>query len=221
MHILDLLYPPKCPLCGRAVKQQPREPVCTDCAAEERRLRNSCAAECHDVLPQTLDLFCAYHYTEPLRSAILSYKFQGEIWMAEPFAELLHRRLMESGVYRFCDIMTYVPVSSRSLAHRGYDQTLELVRCLGRKNGLPYQNCLVKRDGAGDAAAEHQNRYERSSKSRYAYGNTGDKIKDRRVLLIDDILTTGSTLRECTRLLLSHGANFVSAAVLASGRRDI
>lgn len=104
---------------------------------------------------------------------------------------------------------------------RGYDQTLEIVKRLHIKSGIPYTKCFVKKDAAGDNAAEKKNRTERNQGSRYVYAGRETEIRNKAVLLADDILTTGSTLRECTRLLLEHGAGCVFAAVLASGRKDL
>ncbi len=222
MRILDLLYPPVCPLCGNTIRRSCDSfPLCKACGGEAQALQIRAAQELQNVLPEVTELYCAYRYTGTLRDAVLQYKYHGEIWMAEPFAELLYRRIRDGGGAGLFEIMTYVPVSGKRFAARGYDQTLEIVKRLHIKSGIPYTKCFVKKDAAGDNAAEKKNRTERNQESRYVYAGRETEIRNKAVLLADDILTTGSTLRECTRLLLEHGAGCVFAAVLASGRKDL
>ena len=206
MRILDLLYPPLCPLCGRTLRRSlDTFPLCEACAAELQSIKGNGLCEPQEVLPDNVGLYYAYRYTGLLREAVLRYKYKGALWMAEPFAELFHKRMLESGGYDQFDLAAYVPVSGRSLAVRGYDQTLE----------------IVKKDAAGDNAADRKNRSERNQEDRYGYTGSPAALRNRSILLIDDILTTGATLRECTRILLRQGAGCVFAAVFATGRRDL
>ena len=141
--------------------------------------------------------------------------------MAEPFAELFYRQILERGEMGKMEIMTYVPISEKRFAERGYDQTLEIVKSCRKKAGFLIQKFYEKNTAGDHAAEQKKNRMERNRESRYLYAGKEIEIQNKSVLLIDDILTTGSTLRECTRLLLENGAGCVFAAVLASGRRDI
>lgn len=221
-RILDFLYPPLCPLCGSKIFRADRTfPLCEDCEKEAAHLRIQGCCNPEASLPDIVALSCAYRYEGKLREAVLRYKFKGESWMAEPFAELLHRHLRECAGFEAPEAMTYVPVSNKRLAARGYDQTLEIVRKLQQKRGIPSVRSFSKKETAGDSAAGRKNRRERNETQKYVYTGRPSEIRDRSVLLIDDILTTGATLRECTRLLLDHGAGCVYAAVLASGRKDI
>lgn len=222
MRILDLLYPPLCPLCGRTLRRSlDTFPLCEACAAELQSIKGNGLCEPQEVLPDNVGLYYAYRYTGLLREAVLRYKYKGALWMAEPFAELFHKRMLESGGYDQFDLAAYVPVSGRSLAVRGYDQTLEIVKRIAKKSGLQYVSCLYKKDAAGDNAADRKNRSERNQEDRYGYAGSPAALRNRSILLIDDILTTGATLRECTRILLRQGAGCVFAAVFATGRRDI
>ena len=157
MRILDLLYPPLCPLCGRTLRRSlDTFPLCEACAAELQSIKGNGLCEPQEVLPDNVGLYYAYRYTGLLREAVLRYKYKGALWMAEPFAELFHKRMLESGGYGQFDLAAYVPVSGRSLAVRGYDQTLEIVKRIAKKSGLQYVSCFYKKDAAGDNAAERE-----------------------------------------------------------------
>ena len=86
---------------------------------------------------------------------------------------------------------------------------------------MPIIQCLVKNDTYGDNAAEHKDRIQRISENRYVFSGKENSLIGKNILLLDDVITTGSTIRECTSLLIKNGAKNVYAAVLASGRRDI
>lgn len=222
MTILDLFYPMECPLCGTPVRKREKSyPFCIKCEAEYAELSIRGTPDFHDVLPENTELYCACTYSGVFREAVIRYKFQEEIWLADPFAELLHRRIDACGGYQFCDIITYVPISGQRMTGRGYDQTFEIVKGLHKRSCLPAVNSFLRKDDREDMATSKKNRSERSAQSRYTYIGNEQEIKEQSILLVDDILTTGSTLRECTTLLLSHGALCVKAAVLASGRKDI
>jgi len=222
MRVLDLIYPPACPLCGKTVERSRKSfPLCGACEAIAETLRfGKQQAYQTSVLPENAGFCCAFRYAGAIREAVVKYKYNGEIWMAEPFAELLHRQFLAGG-YALFEVMTYVPVSGRSRAARGYDQTLEIIKKLQDKNKIAYTESFIKKDTAGDNALGRKNRIERSQVNRYTYAGNETDIRRKSVLLLYDILTTGSTIRECTRLLLAHGAGCVFAGVLASGRRDI
>lgn len=220
MRILDILYPPICPLCGRYLNYKSKSPVCGKCSAETETMRVK-SPDVSAVLPSCRRFMCVFSYTGLVRDALLQYKFQGEIWMAKPFAALIHRKITENGGYTDYDILAYVPVSAKRLRIRGYDQTLEMLKYISKDSGIPYFNLLSKKASAGDNALEKKNRSKRTEENRYELRGDKEDIKNKRILLVDDILTTGSTLRECTDILLKNGAASVSCVVLATGRRDI
>ena len=203
--LLDLLFPPKCAFCGRV------------------GVRGVCEA-CERTLPRTeLPLRegagygkCAVplKYEGPVREALLRYKFRGGRGAAEGFGLLLGRCVAEELGGAF-DAVTYAPVSAKRRAARGYDQAYLLAREAARSWGVKPLTLLRKtRDNPPqsslDAAARRGNVV-----GVYEPCNP-EKIIGRHILLIDDILTTGSTLSECARVLRAAGAASVVCACLAS-----
>lgn len=220
MRILDIIYPPVCPLCGRYVNPKSTYPLCVKCSDDTGELRVK-YSDVSAVLPSCKNFTCVFNYTGVVRDAILKYKFQGDIWMAKPFANLMYMQIEENGGFGEYDIFAYVPVSVKSFKSRGYDQTLEMLKYISKKSGIRYINVLSKKTSAGDNALERKNRIKRTEECRYEFKGNKEDVRDKHILLFDDILTTGSTLRECTDILLGSGAASVSCTVLATGRRDI
>lgn len=222
MKLIDLLFPLKCPLCNKTVSKKEKSfPLCVKCQnlqGLEEYVNSGNTLEC---LPPDTQLFCVYKYNGILREAVIKYKFSGEIWMAKSFAAMIVKNMEKCGGFEGIDVITYVPVNDKRLAERGYDQTCEIAKEISDNKKIPLVRCLKKDDAFGDNASEKKDRYKRVTEKKYYF--TGDvcEIYGKNVLLLDDILTTGSTLAECTRLLLEKGASSVKAAVLASGRKDI
>ena len=210
-HILDLLFPPKCPFCRRVLDTAG---ICPNC---------------EKVLPWTDDtqglregpggLRCAapLWYEGIVREGILRFKFQGASAAAEPLGELIARCAAERFSGEF-DTVTWVPVSQKRLRTRGYDQAKLLAESACRPWNTTPVRLLNKpvdnpaQSGLSEAAARRANVlgvYEPCP---------GAEIQGKRVLLIDDICTTGATLTECIRVLKDAGAADVVCAAAALTR---
>ena len=203
--LLDLFFPAKCAFCGDACP------------------RGVCEA-CERTLPRTeLPLRegrgygkCAVplKYEGDVREALLRFKFRGGRGAAVGFGRLLGQCAAEELGGQF-DVVTYAPVSAKRRAARGYDQAYLLAREAARHWGVKPLTLLRKtRDNPPqsglDAAARRSNALDV-----YEPCNP-ERIRGKRVLLIDDILTTGSTLSECARVLYAAGAASVVCACAAA-----
>ena len=203
---LDLLFPPKCPFCGAVLT---RPGICGACA---------------DALPWYEDgfrvirgLYCAapLRYEGVVRETILQFKFRGRVGVAQGLGRLLAVCAAErlSGTF---DVVTYAPVSRERRRKRGYNQSQALAEAACRVWGARPEALLVKiadnppQSGLSDAAARWKNV---AGVYRPAPGST---ISGRRVLLIDDVCTSGATLCECASVLRDAGAASVRALTLAA-----
>ena len=222
MKLIDLIFPLKCPLCGQAVsKYEKNYPLCVKCQnlqEKEECVNSGNTLEC---LPPGTQLYCAYRYNGALREAVLKYKFNKEIWMAKSFAAMLIKSVEKNGGFSGINAISFVPVSDRRIAERGYDQVYEIAKEISEIKKIPLVRCLKKDDAFGDNASEKKDRYKRITEKKYYFTGKICEIRYKNVLLLDDIITTGATLAECTRLLLENEANSVKISVLASGRKDI
>ena len=209
---LDLLFPPKCPFCGRVLEKLGICPTCEkDLPWIEGRegLREGAGG---------LRCAGAVWYEGKVREGLLRLKFQGASAAAEPMGELVARCAAEwfSGEF---DTVTWVPVSKKRLRKRGYDQAELLARAACRLWDTEPVRLLNKtvdnpaQSGISDTAARRANVLG-------VYEACGDAA-GKRVLLIDDICTTGATLSECARVLKDAGAESVVCAAVSKTRRTL
>lgn len=218
MKISKLLFPDKCPFCGKRIDNN--ESVCCPACQCAGVLRQEIAQRDLSALPQILHLYCPILYAGNGKESLIRYKFNGENWLANPFAMLLHQQILKQNGYAHCQWITAVPISAARYRKRGYNQSALVAKKLSVLSGIPYREFLVRKETRNPHQTGKMNRMERYQANRFECTMQTLEISGG-VLLVDDILTTGSTLNECAGLLLDAGADFVSAAVIASGRRDL
>jgi ComF family protein len=144
------------------------------------------------------------------REAIHAYKFGGRSSFARPFAELLQ------GLAPPADLLACVPTAEASLKERGFDSTAELARALGDRLGIRlYRGLKRRRQGEKQARLGRAARWLNVKGCFEAADQQG--LKGARVLLLDDVMTTGATMKECSAALLRGGAANVECIALASG----
>lgn len=208
-RILDLLFPPKCPFCRKVLD---RAGICSACEASlpytETPLWKG---------PDGLRCAAPLWYEGSVREALLRLKFQGVPGTAAPLGRLIAQCAAEEFGGDF-DVVTWVPVSRKRLRKRSYDQTELLCRAACRAWGIAPVQLLKKtvdtpaQSGLKDAAARRANVL-----GAYEAVNP-ENLRGRRVLLVDDICTTGATLSECVRVLRDAGADSVVCLALARKR---
>jgi ComF family protein len=217
---IDLLYPPRCALCDRG-----GDFLCTRCveglpAADGARC-NTCwmplrHGVCHACVehPRTLDrVRAAFRYERDVRRLVQAFKFGGQSCLAPSLAAPMlaswsHHRLE-------ADLIVPVPLTGRRRRERGFNQAALLGRELSRAVGLPVSEALSRRSSprhqAESASAEER---WRNVEGAFVVSRP-DSIRGRRLLLIDDITTTGATLDACARALREAGAAQVCGLTLA------
>lgn len=206
-RILDLLYPPRCAFCRRFLTEEEKG-VCRFCRKKYGNLK------AERELEHIRSCTAAFRYEGAVRDSLLRYKFRGVTAYGPVYADFLAKCIDESGFS--CDIITWVPLSRRRLRKRGYDQARILAEETAKRLNLPCKLLLEKRvdtraqSGIRDAEKRRQN-----AKGVYACC-APEACRGKRVLLIDDIVTTGATLSECALTLKKAGCAEVFAAAAAS-----
>lgn len=209
--LLDLLFPPKCVFCGRILAAA-GDGWCGKCTETLPYALNGGRQEGED-----FD-FCVspLYYKGVVRKSIHRYKFGGASAYAGTYAKLLADCIREQPDIDF-DMISWVPLSGKRKRSRGYDQAMLLALAAALELGRATAETLIKPNDVR-AQSELGGREERSANISGAYvAGDPELIEGKCILLIDDIITTGSTLSECARVLLSAGAGRVICATLARG----
>ncbi len=147
----------------------------------------------------------------------MRFKFQDHPHLAEPLGQLMIQRWRQCEIK--VDLVTSVPMSSKQLRVRGYNQAELMAKVVARCLGLPYKTLLMKRKETREQSK--LKREERLTNVIGVFEPCGNEdLGGKAVLLVDDVLTTGATASECAKVLLSAGASAVYVLTLARGTGD-
>lgn len=148
----------------------------------------------------------------------MRYKFFGKLSYYRTFAGLLTDKVNKMTNFNNFDIIISVPLHVNKEKIRGYNQSLLISKELSKRLGVPEYSRLLSRvrDTGSQSLLPKDKRYY-NVKDAFKVCKT-ELIKDKTVLLVDDIMTTGNTIDECSRVLKAAGAKAVVGAVIATGR---
>ena len=210
--VLELLYPTRCCFCHRFTGKQ--RPICGRCQEKYPDVPRPMQAQMLRPLERCVS---PLWYAGDVRESLLRYKFRGLTGYAAIYGVFLIKCLDENGIS--CDSITWVPLSRKRLRERGYDQARLLAEELHRGTGWECAAMLTKRRNT-PAQSGMGGREARKANAAGAYSaRDPERIRGKRILLVDDIVTTGETLMECARVLRAAGAKNVTAITVAR-RKD-
>lgn len=206
---LALVYPPRCPACGE--ETEARGVWCPSCLAEIWSPRQL-------ALPRTSPLLrslALVHYRGGVKRVLRDMKFRGQQKDAPCLTSLLRSMTVREMVGEV-DVVVPVPISAHKRRSRGFNQTEVLFEAWAKENGLawhPEVLCRVR-----DTEAQWRlSKRERKENLKGAFAvHRAEVVLGKRVLLVDDIYTTGATMEICALLLRRAGAVSVTGLVIAS-----
>ncbi|MBR1811311.1 MAG: ComF family protein [Clostridia bacterium] len=226
-RLLLILFPKRCAFCNKVIR--PDRDLCADCAALESKISGQCCLHCG--LPETRcqcrkhahfydGIAAAYVYSGEVQRGILRYKDGGNRRTADFMAQEMARRFREAYTdKRHIDYIAYVPHTDAEVRRRGFDQNLEIAQKLSAELRIPLFHGFVKL---------YEIAPQKAVSFMYKRGNTAgvfditapNLVAGKRFLLCDDILTSGSTLGECAKMLKLYDAEQVCALTFAVVERD-
>lgn len=217
---VNFLFPASCPLCGNPVSENGE--LCADCWTSFNWISNPKCEKCGYPFPANLDLglrpMCpncasgcceldlirsACVYDEVSRSAMLPFKHGGRIKYSAFMSRAMIWALRDIEIHP--DIVMPIPLAYRRLFHRGYNQATLLARPIAKVLGVKLDLDSVRRFYRPDMG--HKNATQRAENIRGVFSVVKpNKIKNRKILLVDDVMTTGATFAEIRRVLKDAGA---------------
>lgn len=205
--LLNLIFPPRCPICQAVTNA---ESICPTCMEASFRLEGADAIKIGTSLSRCVSFG---RYQDDLRLSMLRFKFSKHPEYAKAYgialAELVRFYLPDS-----YDTISHVPVSPKRLRERGYDQALLLARETAKALGTTAHSLLSK-NGENKTQSTLSNPEERLQNVRNIYSVPNPSlVEGKRILLLDDIYTTGATMEEAARTLLAFGAISVIGATV-------
>jgi len=230
-RLATLFFPPACPLCYRNFPRTWKEPFCRDCLAGFQPLPDArcprCAlpyrgcssgghlcGRCNQKIPPFTRVHAVGLYDLSLRQALHQFKFHNRVGLDRPLGQLLRRQLSNDDRL---DLIVPVPLNLKRLRQRSYNQALLLAREIGRDLGVPVEiNLLVR--GQDTESQRNFSAAAREKNMRGAF-QLQKPLNGEKILLVDDVMTTGATVSACSQELLRGGAGEVQVAVI--GRAPI
>ncbi len=209
--LLDLIFPPRCVFCHGLLPPGTGESVCPACVSRLPRFPGTGKAEFVEAI------LSPFPYRDDVAASILRYKFGGRDFYAATYARYMAERLRESEVE--FELLSWVPLHARRRRQRGYDQAWLLCREVGKLTGAAPTPLLRKIRNAPPQTRESGAERRRANISGCYALYKGAEVEGKRILLVDDVYTTGATLSECARVLLMAGAEEVCALTVANAHK--
>ena len=228
--VLDLLYPPHCAIC--LCKTRAGEHLCAACRKDAPVLRaplcSICSASfsgqidgsfvCPNCRARRFRFTCAvarYQSRGVVRELVHRFKYNGKVYLRHVLGDWLAETLDDPRLQSpSCDRIVPVPLHPTRQRERGFNQALILAEGLARRSGIPLADCIKRtRYTTTQTIFDREARME-NLRGAFQMRQSVD-VRNLHLLLIDDVLTTGSTVDECARVLRDAGAASVRVATVA------
>ncbi len=229
--LLDLVYPPQCLACKAPLDHTKEAYLCKRCVGDIKtnpkpwcvkcgRAVGGVGALCHECRKTRYHFERAYSaclYEGPLKECVHQFKYRGRSQLSRLLSGFIIDFIKDNAeILEGVNAVTAVPLSAKRLKEREYNQSRLLAAEISETFALPLLDALIKTRSTPPQS--EMRRESRLTNIKDAFGmREGVNLNGRNVLLVDDVLTTGSTLNECARVLAEAGAKKVIALTLARG----
>jgi ComF family protein len=227
----SLVFPPECETCKAVLPPLPAVGICAKCESEIRpiapphcpicgRTLKGAGPRCVECLESVFHFDRAYAcapYEGQMKEFLHTYKFGGRKYLAHFFIRLMSRFFdghLKSAEY---DTMLPMPLDAEKFRERGFNQSALISAALAKRLGLPHEPALLKRYGSTSPQSLLPKEARKLNVAGRFFVKDASALRGKRVLLIDDILTTGSTASEAARTLKEAGARHVTVLACARG----
>lgn len=196
-NILDLIYPPVCGICGKLNQNY----LCKKCQKILENQSKFIIDKNQDFNQNFNKHLYIFKYEGIIRRMILNYKFNEKSYLYITFVNFLLKNEKFFKILKSYDTIIPVPISSERKNERGYNQSELLAKELAKKLNIEcVKNCLIKNKNIIEQSKLTKVERQKNIQGVYILKNK-EKLINKKLLLIDDIFTTGSTVNECCKIL--------------------
>lgn len=211
INLLDVIYPQVCGICGKIGTNG----LCKKC---ELRLNQKAIFEIEQIAENEKyfkELMWIFKYEGEIRKEILSYKFGEKNYKYKAFVIFLKKNKKICDKLKSYDIIMPIPISKKRKKQRGYNQSALIARNLAKEFSMQYDEKVLKKikDNIAQSSLNKEERIKNVQNVYYI--NKTNKIIEKKILLVDDIYTTGSTANECSKIVKKAGAKEVGIFTIA------
>ena len=208
-YSLSLIYPPKCVFCGTVID---KSDICEEC---EKSLPFTKGDSIYQKFPFVDKCISPLYYKDYVRRAVLRFKFAGCSCYSRRLGGIMSECAENNLDCGSIDMISCIPLSRKRMHDRGYNQAELLAKEISKKVGVEYLPTL-KKIRHNTAQSTIKDSKQRAANVIGAYRVVdAEKVKGKYILLVDDVVTTGSTVSECARILKKSGAKAVYCVTLA------
>lgn len=211
MNILDMLFPQICSICGKPNQ----ESLCNRCRKIlEKEFEFKTDNYEANIGKNFKEHSYCFKYQEEIRNQIIDYKFQEKPYIYKTISNFLRKNQKSLEKLKKYDIIIPVPISKKRYKERGYNQSELIAKEIGKIIQVEVETkCLYKNKDIQAQSTLNKEQREENIKDVYTVKNI-EKIKDKNILIFDDIYTTGSTVNECAKALIEKGIEKSQIGVL-------
>ena len=207
--IKNILFPTVCGICGKIGPK----PLCSICSKKIEGLSCITVQKVHNKnFSKQAYLF---KYGGIIREKLINYKFNEQSYLHETFANIIIKNEKICRFIKNYDIIIPVPIHRKRYKQRGYNQTELIARKIAKNLDITVvTDVLVKEKNNKPQSDLTKTEREQNIKNVYRVQNS-QKINNKTILIIDDIYTTGNTVKECSRMLQQAGASQIAVLTIA------
>ena len=225
LDFFNLIYPAYCYACVEDLEKN-ENVICTNCRMTLPRLKieqdeNNEMAKRFWGKVKVENAFAYYKFEKKgkVQKLLHHLKYEGKTEIGEMAGHWLANEIKDDGIEIGAEIIIPIPLHKSKLRSRGYNQSDSFAKGLSEKMNIPWSDKILKKHIATSTQTK-KNRYERFKNVEDVFTITNNElIQDKHILLVDDVITTGSTFESAIKTLLENGASKVSIAAIASANK--
>lgn len=213
--MLEVIYPTsdKCIICKNPIENQDKL-ICLHCNEKIKRCKSPMNLESKYESYRFI-CYSASYYSNLVREMIVRLKYKSDFICGEVLADYMYDVIKENNIKY--DIITFVPTSKKRKKVRGYNQSEYIAKCIAKKNDIEVVNCLYKSKDTKDQIGLNGEERWKNIEGSFKILKKID-IKNKIILLVDDVVTTGATAYMCALELKKNGAKDIKVLTAAKSR---